>query len=230
MRLFVGNDMAFRLRDGLSWCECAGRAVFLDLERDRYFCLPDDADAAFRRWAGSGGADEDPSLSDRLERAGLLVRGGEHSGPPTPAAVEPPTRDLAVESRGELRTLDIARAVVAQWQAQSRVRRGRLADLIRIATRDRPLPLAEQDKAGAAARRVAAAFESAALILRKADQCLPRALGARTLGRRLGVRAAVVFGVRLEPFAAHCWAQWNDAVIVGDLEEVRLFTPILVMR
>lgn len=80
--------MVFRLRDGLSWCECAGRAVFLDLERDRYFCLPDDADVAFRRWASSGGADDDPSLCDRLEEIGLLVRGRPSSEPPASAAVE----------------------------------------------------------------------------------------------------------------------------------------------
>jgi hypothetical protein len=220
--------MAFCLRDGLSWCECAGRAVFLDLERDRYFRLPDDADAAFRRWAASGGADGDPNLSDRLERAGLLVR-GEGAGPPTPAAVRPPVRDLAGESLGKLRLSDVARAVAAQRRAQVQVRHGRLADLVRAAARDRAPSAPEASNADVAARRVAAAFESAALILRKADQCVPRALAARALGRRLGIRVTVVFGVRLEPFAAHCWAQWNDAVIVGDLEEVRLFTPILVV-
>jgi hypothetical protein len=136
---------------------------------------------------------------------------------------------LAVESGGKLRVWDIARAVAAQRRAQAEIRHGRLADLVRTAARDRALSAPEGSNADAAARRVAAAFESAALILRKADQCLPRALAARTLGQRLGIRATVVFGVRLDPFAAHCWAQWHDAVIVGDLEEVRLFMPILVV-
>ncbi len=220
--------MVFRLRDGLSWCECAGRVVFLDLERDRYFCLPDDADVAFRRWASSGGADDDPSLCDRFEQIGLLVRGRPSSEPLASAAVEQPTRDLVVENGINPRIRDIARAVAAQRRAQMQVRGGRLADLVRTAARDQAPPPCEDD-ADAAARRVAAAFESAALILRKTDQCLPRALAARALGRRLGVRTAVVFGVRLEPFAAHCWAQWEDAVVVGDLEEVRLFTPILAV-
>jgi hypothetical protein len=33
----------------------------------------------------------------------------------------------------------------------------------------------------------------------------------------------------MEPFAAHCWVQWGDAVIVGDLEHSRMFTPILAL-
>lgn len=221
--------MVFRLRDGLSWCDCAGRAIFLDLECDRYFCLPDDADTAFRRWAGSGGANDDPGVCDRLEQIGLLVRGGPRSEQPASAALEPPTRDLAVENLGKPQIWDIARAVVAQRRAQTQVARGRLAGLVRTAARDQAPSAPCPGYADTAARRVAAAFESAALILRKTDRCLPRALAARAVGRRLGVRMPVVFGVRLEPFAAHCWAQWGNAVVVGDFEEVRLFTPILVV-
>jgi hypothetical protein len=65
--------------------------------------------------------------------------------------------------------------------------------------------------------------------MRKAKQCLPRALGANALCRAAGALPTLVFGVRLAPFAAHCWLQWHEAVIVGDLEQARMFTPILAV-
>ena len=97
----------------------------------------------------------------------------------------------------------------------------------RSATVVRPVrdPVFDKDRA----RAVADAFRAAATVLRAEDQCLPRAIAARWMCDRYKLDAALVFGVRLDPFAAHSWVQVGDAVIVGDLEQVRLFTPILVV-
>jgi hypothetical protein len=32
------------------------------------------------------------------------------------------------------------------------------------------------------------------------------------------------------PFAAHCWVQLGDAVLIGGYEQARLYTPILVIE
>jgi hypothetical protein len=37
---------------------------------------------------------------------------------------------------------------------------------------------------------------------------------------------SLVFGVRMNPFRAHCWVQLGGQVLIGDFEQVRLFTPI----
>jgi hypothetical protein len=37
-----------------------------------------------------------------------------------------------------------------------------------------------------------------------------------------------IFGVKLEPFAAHCWVQSGDTVLNDTVEVVRQYTPILV--
>jgi transglutaminase-like putative cysteine protease len=77
--------------------------------------------------------------------------------------------------------------------------------------------------------RIAAVFATTPLSFRKTGQCLPRALAANALCRRSGVTTTLVFGVRLAPFAAHCWLQRGSAVIVGDLEQARMFIPILAV-
>jgi hypothetical protein len=41
---------------------------------------------------------------------------------------------------------------------------------------------------------------------------------------------SLVLGVRINPFAAHAWVQIGDRVLVGDYDQVRLFTPILVVQ
>ena len=80
--------------DGLHWCRCSGRIVFLDVAADRYFCLPSIANDPFMKVA-SGSADRRDT-----ERLAMLTKGGiladtEGFDPfPQPAAIGVPTRDI----------------------------------------------------------------------------------------------------------------------------------------
>lgn len=218
--------MPLRLRDGVSWCLCAGRAVFLDLERDRFFCLPPDRDAAFRSWA-LGTEAPDVALLEPLCQTGLLILDASATPAAAPAALIGATRDLASESGGTARLRDIAAAILAQHRASRLLRR---LSLRAILTRPEITPRNQHaGDAGKRAQRLAAAFAAAAVFVRTADRCLPRAIAMRDQCHRAGLRPLLVFGVRRDPFAAHCWIQLDDAVLVGDLEQVRLFTPILVV-
>jgi len=215
--------MPLRLRDGLSWCVCAGRSVFLDRARDRYFCLPDDCELAFRRWA-----DGDPSVAPGLQRlvqSGVLESGTDRTTPPVQC--EPAVRDLATGVCGSPRLLDVSAAVAAQLRASWLLRRRPVARLLARLDMERRGATADPDET--VTERIASAFVCATMLLRSADQCLPRAIAARWLCDWQGVKAELVFGVRLGPFAAHSWVQADDAVVVGDLEQVRLYTPILVL-
>jgi len=42
-------------------------------------------------------------------------------------------------------------------------------------------------------------------------------------------RAELVLAVKLQPFAAHAWVQWQDLVVNDRVDAVRDFTPILVV-
>jgi hypothetical protein len=77
------------------------------------------------------------------------------------------------------------------------------------------------------ARWIVAALEHSALWLGSADRCLRRAIAAMMMCRRRGLAAQLVLGVRIDPFGAHAWVQLDERVLVGEFEQVRLFTPIL---
>lgn len=222
--------MGVRLREGVSWCLSAGRAVFLDLERDRYFCLPPKEDVEFRAWARCPDEISNVDVFERLERCGVLTRCDQVGTAISPTTVSVPVRDLSMETEGEATVLDVTRAVVAQKWAEAAIRRRPMVSTVKRLEHAHPGRPSGTTDAHADIRRVAAALASAALLVRKSDRCLPRAIAARAMCRRRQLYPLIVFGVRLEPFAAHSWAQWDNSVIVGDLEQVRMFTPILVVE
>lgn len=221
--------MSLRLRDGVSWCSCAGRTVFLDLERDRYVCLSSAADAAFQRWAEAAEPNPDPAALAPLIKCGLLVSGDRRDGASSPASIVPAARDLALQAAGAAGPTDIVRAALAQYRAVRLLHRQALPRVVALLARRDGVPRASPPDAEVRARRLAAAFAAAGMVVRTADRCLPRAIAMRQLCGRAGIHPALVFGVRRDPFAPHCWIQLGDAVLVGDLEQVRLFTPILVV-
>lgn len=220
--------MTLHLRKGLSWCLCSGRAVFLDIEADRYFCLASDLDSAFARWT-EGEAMTAEALEVLLGR-GLLTEDPGASGPPLHPGVPRPKHDLLESRCPRVRIADIARALLAElWVALSLRRLGLAGVLRRFEGRGARDEL-PTGRLQSRARRIAAAFAANGLILGAHDRCLGRALALMLACHRLGLFPTLVFGVRLNPFAAHCWVQWDEAVLVGDFEQVRLFTPILAVR
>lgn len=216
--------MLFSLRAGLSWCVCARQAVFLDLEGNRYFRLPETLDGLFQRWAA--GEEIDPVDLTHLVARGVIESGDR--GPVPPTRHLPALRDLALDNRRRAPLRQVAAAIGGQLHARRTLKRHSMASIVARLTAERAT-VAERAQDEGRQRSVASAFVTSGMLLRAADECLPRAIAARRLCQRLGLDAALVFGVRLHPFAAHSWVQAGDGVIVGDLENVRLYTPILMV-
>ncbi|QAY78186.1 lasso peptide biosynthesis B2 protein [Sphingosinicella sp. BN140058] len=220
--------MALRLRDNLAFCLCGGRAVFLDLEADRYFCLPPVADRAFRALLAGGEADVG-ALAPLIGRGLLLGNEGPGLEYEQSATVPAASRASGIDDGRRPSWRMIVEALIAQHAAAGRLRRRRLLDLVAgIRARAERLgnPPAEVERAAA---NVAAAFASSALWLGRHDRCLPRSLALLAMCHRRRIPASLLFGVGAEPFAAHSWVQLGDAVLTGDLEQVQQFTPILVV-
>lgn len=213
--------MSLGLRTGLSWCICARQAVFLDLRNDRYFCLPGTLDSLFQHWiAGNAITCEEQAM---LVGCGVAEIGG--AGRMTPALYPAPERDHA-SGNPPPAILDILAAAVGQLRARRRLRRRPLAGILAQIGTAEVRPDANDETVQ---RRIAGAFAASATLLRAADQCLPRAIAARHICHLKGQNAALIFGVRLHPFAAHSWVQSGGGVVVGGFEQARLFTPILVV-
>lgn len=216
-----------RLRDGLFWCRCADRTLFLDIERDRYFCLSAETAEAFHRWGARETLDE--AALERLARCGILVP-GKIDAERRRIRVPSPCHDFGQDhvQNVKARVPDMLWAAFAQRRARITLRRKPLREILAVLRQRRQSSVSAEPDA-TESRRIGAAFSAIARLVRSADQCLPLALAAWELCDRRAINAALVFGVRVDPFAAHCWVQVADAVIVGDLEQVRMFTPILAV-
>ena len=73
------------------------------------------------------------------------------------------------------------------------------------------------------------AFEHARLLRSAADRCLPRSIALKLRLAKLRHRTHLVIGVKDRPFGAHAWVQHGDIVLNDSLEEVRRYTPILII-
>ena len=92
-------------------------------------------------------------------------------------------------------------------------------------TKDHPTP-EEQDQL----RTHVVAFRALRpLAIAARSPCLFESLALGEFLASQGLFPRIVFGVDANPFAAHCWLQWDDVVINDSPEYVSRFTPIMVI-
>lgn len=205
----------------IHYCVCDDRAVFLDVERDRYFCLPSRLNQAFVRTVIDGDAMSGAD-AERLRALGIeRPAPGEFAARPDRHAM--PIREIGPSDRTSL----VLRASAAHWLVRSRLRRWRFARL--LAHERHRAPRRTHYASDQAFAELHAAFRRASLWMGESDQCLARSIAFRMLAFRLGLAPTLVLGVKLDPFAAHCWVQSEDCVANDSSERVRCFTPIFVL-
>ena len=221
-----GRAMTFRLRDNLHWCACGGRVIFLDVEADRYFCLPSGAGAAFTRLAAGETEPQDTERLHALITRGLLIEHPASPGLRPAPALEPATGDLLEEPYPSPNTLEVVSAFAAEMRAAWLLRRRPFLEVLRGVDEERAGRRRQPSDFDRCLRGIVSASMAASLVLRATDRCLVRALAVHSTCRRHGIYPKLVFGVRMNPFGAHCWVQLDDKVLVGDFEQVRLFEPI----
>jgi hypothetical protein len=218
--------MGYRIRKGLHWCECSGRIVLLDMLEDRYSCLSRGASGAFLRLASGAMQAGDLEQLEPLVAGGLLVddpaNGSMEQSSRIPAAlgdhVEEPDPSAAIA--------DLCAAIRAQLRWAILLKLRRLAHIVKSIERPAAAHAMPPGDADQLLQRLISAFASASLLIPAADRCLVRAFAFRAICMRRGIRPQLVFGVRLNPFHAHCWVQLDRRVLIGDFEQVCLFTPI----
>lgn len=211
-----------RLRDNLSCCICGDRVIFLDLAADRYFCLAAPLDHAMKTWLAGAATDrEEGALLDR----GILAKAQDAVPVPRSASVLSAKADLPAGL--SVRGTDAVRAAATQVAVAIGLRLRPLREMVGACTKAASAAVLPPEPIETRARLIVACMERSAFYLGSTNRCLTRALATIKMCRRQGVPAKLVFGVRVDPFAAHAWVQFHDRVVVGDFEQVRLFTPIL---
>ena len=221
--------MPLRLRDNLHWCESAGRIILLDVTADRYFCVPSQAKPAFLALAaGTAGSYDAASLAVLTQR-GLLEESGSREIFPQPALVDRPTRDFLDYPAPRASAVSIVRALAWEHRAAWQLKARPFSEVIALARERGAKGREELANSGPTIRSIAAAADAIAFVTRSHNRCLVRGLAVHAACRARGIRAKLILGVIAHPFAAHCWVQLGNTVLVGGYEQARLHTPILVI-
>ena len=217
--------MYWRLLPTATAAIVSSRIVLLDIRQDRYFMVPEIQCPAFQAWLEARDGSAPPGSVTRLFERGGIARSGDPDPSNTAAqTVQVPTM-LAVPPQSDRPTigekLHIA-SLVAATRLALRVRPLRKI----LGRRDRRLIY----RAAGATQRVrerCSLYDSARPLIPIARNCLvdSLALDGWLAGEDLACR--LVFGVTVQPFAAHCWLQTVDAVLNDGLDRVSRFTPIL---
>lgn len=220
--------MTYRLKPGITFCQVAGRTMFLDLPRDRYFCLSPSAEQSFVRLLSRSGLNaEDAANLDALARRGPLTRS---AGAPLAACrpARPVTESLLDAPAPAVARGELLRCAVALLAADLHLRIFGLARAIGRIDLRKAKAVAMPHREGRLAA-VATAFARLRHVATTHDRCLPRSLA---VARRLLAAGAVpelVIGVKLEPFAAHAWVQCDGWLVNDRVDVVRDFTPIRIV-
>lgn len=196
----------------LAWCMIDGTVVFLDITADRYFRLTEAENDRFLAETGWGATGPQQPASF-----------------PLPHTWKPPQGRSPAMDEGPFRLGDVAGALWTQRRVERRLAARSFKQMLQessviVGSRSSG-PLVDRELAA----RTIRAFQLARLLRTAADRCLPRSIALALCLTRRQYRAHVVLGVKLAPFAAHCWAQNHDEVLNDELEEVRRYTPILVL-
>lgn len=210
-----------RIPEHLGLCEIDGRFLLLDLRRDRYFELDSGSAEALRHWReGIGQNPAHPRLS-LLAKRGLLVRS---DSPDLSGWYERATpRRSLLDWKGRAgRCWPLVPEVAwCLWTARRRLRRG-------LETAVALLRESKADAAGKEAGDQPARFAAARRLVPLAPNCLTDSLALAAYLARRGIDFELVFGVKRDPFAAHCWVETGGAVANDAADSVATFTPIMV--
>ncbi|MCM3420954.1 lasso peptide biosynthesis B2 protein [Sphingopyxis alaskensis] len=221
--------MPLQLRDGVFQCFCGTRAIFLDSQANRYFALPPKKEVAFRKIVDNERLDRcDRELVEELVTDGVLARSPMSPSAHWPEPIPAPVGDLPRAMAERPSAFLVLKAICARLWARRLVDGNGIAELRRLLER---LPKPDSTPRGSSPNQrlaeLISAFDLADRLISARDQCLPRSLAMHRLAKAFGANVHMVLGVRAEPFAAHCWVEFEQRVITGDFEQARLFTPIM---
>lgn len=216
--------MEYVVPDHIAYCLSAGRPIFLDVVRDRYFTIPARLAEAFVAFVNGERPMEPSSALETLTRHGLLARS---SAPPAPRPIiEPARRSLAGEGSSSPSLGDGLAVAGHVWRTYRRLKRGPLTDVL--------VDLKRRRGVGSSAKaeqttNLCARFARQRSFVPIKPNCLLDSIALLEFMRAHGGDADLVFGVTPSPFSAHCWLQRHDQVINDALDRVLPRLPIMVV-
>jgi hypothetical protein len=229
--------MQMLLRPHVHFCVTDHGGVFLDLKRDRYFGVTlEHAPSLRAALAGATPASGQSTFTaflEDLQHNGLLTSDRSQGHPWLPvdlAVAEQTLLEQWTEDRPNVRFAQLLKLAIAYTVSRATLRIGTQRAVYRVRNRN----LRRAHRAPALDPEVARRLLSVYLYLRPLlftahDHCFLDSMVLIEFLALHGVYANWVFGVKLAPFAAHCWVQHGSYIFNGRPESVGSYTRLLVV-
>jgi hypothetical protein len=234
------------LRDHIFFCVTESFCFILDLKRDRYLSVnsrdfqilgthlygwPAARDVG--ALAGSALSPKATALAAELLEAGILSADGEESKEARPTMWKLPTDTLLNYSQ-RVSSFYCASLCANFFKAVTRtnqqLKRASLESIIRsIARRKETYARVAQPFDYDAAAKLAIAFGKLRPVFPRNHVCLFDSIALIEFLAQFNIFPTLVFGVRPEPFGAHCWVQAADVALNDTAEYTSEFTPIMAI-
>lgn len=236
----------YRLVEDTFACLADDRLVFSDLRADKYRCLnPENTEAVlrlfpcFRRRDASGTPSGEARIAvpertrlvmKALVHKGVLVQGRTGGKPVAPVCLPAPARDFRVDYSAPDPPFHLGHCVAFVQASLKASGKLRLQSLRRTAygvgnRRRRCFDPSTQNQDAMLA--LVETFQSLRPFYPRAYICRFDSLALIEFLAHYRQFPRWVFGVRTEPFGAHCWVQENECILNDSLDFISQFTPIM---
>jgi hypothetical protein len=220
------------------FCQRGDAFVFLDLKQDDYTLVNGTAAAALRILTLQPADTLTPSDQNVHDDLRELLHGGLLTTEGNAGRMVAPTRvGIAVECLVERETLrdvsvtpgQVMNFVAACTTAKMSLRWRKIEDTVMSVARRKQKHAFEQPLDEERARSLTAAFQRLRSFFPANYLCLFDSLALLEFLAKYHIFPDWVFGVRLEPWAAHCWVQHRHCTFNEDAEEAANYTPIMTI-
>lgn len=235
----------YQLAANVFACLSDGHYVFLDLPRNQYFCLnADNSRVADRMLRGS--LSQRPSSTscrksddDALERVthaltqqGLITR--RHSDwaqadRPRIAAVRKEISPIENEHKPSLRVDYCTAFFLASISASWKLRRYSMLKIVSSISEIKHQELEMEHQTHESLSSLTKIFHYLRPLYVRQYLCLYDSLALVHFLAKYHFFPLWVFGVKTQPFSAHCWVQAGDCVLNDKLDFVHEYTPIMAI-
>lgn len=217
-------------------CQRGDAFVFLDLKQDEYTLIMGEAADALRELTDDAGSKA--PISRRLEPLHELIQAGLLTTDPNVGKKLTATRgSLAIQplldsestSPSVIKLSHVYNFVAACTTAAIRLRWSRIQNTVTAVAMRKARHASSQPVDLERARRLAAIFHRLRTLFPANYLCLFDSLALVEFLARYDVFPEWVFGVKLEPWAAHCWIQHQEFTFNESVEAAANYTPIMVI-
>jgi hypothetical protein len=214
------------------FCQHARAFVFLDLRQDEYKLVDGRAaDALNAVLTGTACSAQIEEALRELVEGRLLTTDARTGLPILPTQVQmasDPLLDPDASVPGCFTFHESSLFVAACVKAAIRLRFARIVDTVHFVSRRR----AQHNHQAfdlTRARELTSAFHRLRLLFPRDYLCLFDSLALLEFLAMQGVFPGWIFGVKLEPWAAHCWVQEAGFLFNDSVEEIADYTPVMAV-